>query len=472
MKSRILLSVALGGFVTFVSGCRFAVQNTVRGATSIRDSSLFNKGHRGRHGPLSKQEQNWSKVAWKYFQNNLQPGTGLASMQDRGNTATMWTAGDVLAVLYAARLLNLIDDRELDLRLTSLLSFLIRMPLAHNALPNRTYRTDTGAPVNAKGDPGMEGWSSIDIGRLLLWLRMGRKLNPAMSEYFDKVVIRWDICQALDASGTMYSGLIQNDTVQTVQEGRLGYEEYSAEGFQSWGFSTEQASRIEPFSTTHILGIVIHYDSRDERTSGILTPVLSLPYFLSGLEFNWVPIGAGTGSGTGETYFQISQNVYRVQEARYRMAGILTARTDHLVSHQPFYVYDSIFASGYPWNTVSSSGQRDSQDALVATQVVFPMRALWKSKYTDTLTNAVEQLYDPNRGWYEGRLESTGGTETVISARTNAMVLESLAYQVTGKLLDDTGENRLFRIAVQNPFGKSAACISTGSKDSRGVEAP
>jgi len=52
-----------------------------------------------------------------------------------------------------------------------------------------------------------------------------------------------------------------------------------------------------------------------------------------------------------------------------------------------------------PWNTISASGQRDSQYALVATQVVFPMDVLWKSKYTDTLTDALKQFYDPDRGW-------------------------------------------------------------------------
>lgn len=450
-----------------VSGCRYAIQNTVRGTSSLRDSHIF---YPGRHGPLDKQEQNWAKVAWKYFQNNYQAGTGLVSSSDKGNAATIWTVGDSLAALYAARRLNLVDDREVNLRLTALLSFLNRMPLAGSVLPNRTYRTDTGSPLDAKGDSGMEGWSSIDIGRLLIWLRMGRRLSPSMAEYFDKAVLRWDVCHALDSSGTLYGGTIQGSNVQTFQEGRLGYEEYAAQGFQSWGFATDQASRIEPFATTRILGIEIYYDSRDERSSGILAPVVSLPYILDGLEFNWETIQADTEPGADETYRGLARNIYRVQAARYREQGVLTARSDHAISHPPFYVYDSIFALGYPWNTISASGQRDSQDALVATQVVFPMRVLWKSKYTDTLTDAVKQLYDPERGWYEGRYELTGGTETILTARTNALVLESLAYQVEGKLRHGAEENRLFKIEVKNPFGKTAPCISTGAKDSRGVQ--
>jgi hypothetical protein len=139
-----------------------------------------------------------------------------------------------------------------------------------------------------------------------------------------------------------------------------------------------------------------------------------------------------------------------------------------MLSHSPFYIYDSIFSLGYPWNTISGSGQRDSQDALVATQIVFLMRVLWKTRYTNTLTDAVKQLYDPDRGWYEGRFEATGGTETIITARTNAMVLESLDYRVEGKLFRETGENRLFKIEVKDPFGKTAPCIATGARDTRG----
>jgi hypothetical protein len=457
----------MGGFVLVLGGCRFALQNTVRGTTTVRDSRIF---YPGRHGPLTKQDLNWGKIAWKYFQNNYQPGTGLVSTTDKGNTATIWTFGDSLAALYSARRLNLVDDREVNLRLTALLNFLNSMPLAGDVLPNRTYRTDSGGPLGPKGDPGMDGWSSVDLGRLLIWLRLDRKLSPAMSEFFDKSVLRWDVCRALDASGSLYGGTVQDSAIKTFQEGRLGYEEYAARGFESWGFATDQASKIDPFATTRILGVEVYYDSRDERSTGILAPVVSLPYLLDGIEFNWDRSDSSKDSDHSQTYGELAQRIYRVQEARFKQQGRLTARTDHQLSHAPFFVYDSIFASGYPWNTISASGQHDSQDALVATQVVFPMRALWKTSYTNTLTEAVKHLYDPERGWYEGRYEATGGAETLITARTNAAVLESLAYQVDGQLLRQAGENRLFKIEVKDPFGKTAPCISTGSKDTRGVK--
>jgi len=52
-----------------------------------------------------------------------------------------------------------------------------------------------------------------------------------------------------------------------------------------------------------------------------------------------------------------------------------------------------------------------------------------------------------------GRYELTGGPETILTARTNALVLESLAYQVEGKLRHGSEENRLFKIEVKNPRG-------------------
>jgi len=75
----------------------------------------------------------------------------------------------------------------------------------------------------------------------------------------------------------------------------------------------------------------------------------------------------------------IADNIYKVQELRYKKEKILTARTDHMIKKPPFFVYDSIFASGYPWNTISDKNVYVKKAALVATEAAFGMWVLWNT---------------------------------------------------------------------------------------------
>jgi hypothetical protein len=465
MRPRRRILVAVMVVAALSSGCRMAVRGSLDGVNAFRNSQLF---HQGRHGALTVQEKEWAKIAWKYFQNNYQAGTGLVASVDKGDRTTMWGAGDTIAATIAAYKLNLIGERDFSLRMTALLNFLNTMPLAGGSLPNRTYRTDSGAALNAQGTPGMEGWSAIDIGRLLVWLRIGRSELPQLAEYFDKSLLRWDMCRALDETGTLSAGVLRDGRFEKVQEGRLGYEEYAARGFQSWGFATQQASKLEPFETVSIEDVEIFYDARDERTTGVIAAVLSLPYFLDGMEYGWQEANfAAKGSREEITFRELAERVYKVQEARYLSDAILTARSDHATSGSTGIKLDTVFASGYAWNTLSQDGKHDPAAALVATQAVFPMRALWKTAYTSKLTAAIKDLYDAERGWYEGRSETTGGSEIVKTARTNAMVLESLAYQVVGPLFRDKSSLSYFDLQVANPFNAKATCLATRKPGAR-----
>lgn len=104
----------------------------------------------------------------------------------------------------------------------------------------------------------------------------------------DNVVLRWDFSHIIDDCGTLYgANLDANKQPVYVQEGRLGYEEYAASGFQLWGFSTCQASRAEPYQLADIYCVLVPYDSRDPRTTSQHNYVATEPYVLHGLEMGW-----------------------------------------------------------------------------------------------------------------------------------------------------------------------------------------
>ncbi|MWL75090.1 DUF3131 domain-containing protein, partial [Escherichia coli] len=58
---------------------------------------------------LAPQEREWARIAWRYFENNTQPQTGLVNGSDKQPRATLWQMGDTLIALLAARDLGLVN---------------------------------------------------------------------------------------------------------------------------------------------------------------------------------------------------------------------------------------------------------------------------------------------------------------------------------------------------------------------------
>ena len=442
------------------TACGVAVQEAHKGMTAIQNSKLF---HQGQHGELSEQEREWVAVAWKYFENNANVKTGFVNTVDKVPSGSMWQVADYMAALITVRELEVLDPKEFDQRMSTLLHSLNTMQLFFGQLPNKVYNTESGQMVNYANQPEEIGWSAIDIGRLLIWLRIARERYPKFAEYIDKVVLRWNFCEVLDDEGVLYGAAKVHDQLQKYQEGRLGYEEYAALGYQAWGFDTFQASQIEPYHLTTVHGIDIAHDDRDPRShGGTYAPIVSLPYILSGLEFNWDQVDdewSPDSIHTDKLMAHLAEQIYLVQAARYANEKIFTARTDHQLSTPPFFVYDSIFAAGYAWNTISDSGEEHAENALVSTRAAFGLWGLWKTPYTAKLLTVVDQLCNPARGWLEGRFEKTGGYEDIITGTTNVIVLEALLYKKIGKLYRLAQENSHYQIVLGDEFTHPGKCF-------------
>ncbi len=451
----VLLSMAL-----CTAGCGVVVRSAVEGFNAFRNSELF---HQGRHGSLTDEEKNWAKLAWSYFKNNTEPNTGTVNAVEGYPSTTVWHIADYLAALVSAHELELIGRDEFDQRLSQLLHFLNTMQLFQERLPNKAYNTRTGAMVNYENQPGEIGWSCLDIGRLLTWLAITKCRYPTYREYIDKVVVRWVFCDVISVSGNIQSGIKAGDKIQLFREDRLGYEEYAAKGFQLWGFDTIKVARPGLYDNTYSLyGIEIPYDIRNPKESGTYSPVLSMGFLLDGMEFNWDRVDDLSNSDrhhSDQWMAKVAEDIYRVQEARYQNEHILTARTDHQLPEPPYFVYDSILAGGYPWNVISDSGQYLKDSASVATKAAFGMWALWKTPYTSELIQAVSSVYNPERGWYEGRLEKTGGYLYVLTGATNSAVLEALLYRVKGRLLKCTEKPGFYSLIAQDPFKGQGHCF-------------
>lgn len=393
----------------------------------------------GRHGRLTAQEREVAEIAWSYFVRATQPETGLANSVGDYPSTTMWDTASFLSGLVSAHELGLIDRREFDRRTTQALATLRNLDLFRGKLPNKAYNTQTADKVDYANKPGELGFSALDIGRLLVWLKIVKERYPHLAGAVDNVVLRWSFCDIVGETGQLFGATVDKDGTQHLrQEGRLGYEEYAAKGFQLWGFDTAEASRAEPYQIVRINNVDVPADGRDPRVFKNQNYVVSEGWLLEGLELNWDLSGDRSGQpGVASDGWraEFADRIYTVQERRFAETGILTARSEHQVEGAPYFVYDAIYADGYAWNTLDPAQGAQPDRAAVSTKAAAAMWALWDTAYTQLLFDHVASHGEPGKGLDEGIYENGSGAIPLQTANNNGIVLAALLYKVQGPIL-------------------------------------
>src|ERR1043166_5119688 len=176
-----------------------------------------------------------ARTAWAYVSRNA-PDAGFAPAHETYKFVTVWDIASNLAATYSARELGIIAPPQYDARMHRLLGTLRTMPLYDGAAPNKLYASGNATMVDraALSSRVGYGWSVVDVGRLLIWLRIVAK-DSAHAAAARAVVARFDMNRMV-ANGYLQGADIDPETLarETYQEGRIGYEQYAAEGFALW----------------------------------------------------------------------------------------------------------------------------------------------------------------------------------------------------------------------------------------------
>lgn len=377
--------------------------------------------------PLCEQDLAMGRTAWKYFENNFQPATGLVNAADNYPSTTLWDLASSLAGTIAAEQLGFITSKQFDDRITPLLSTLLTIRLYQGEMPNKVYNSITGELVDYANKPTQDGlgYSALDLGRMLSWLQMLGCLYPKYAVPARNAVQRWKF-HRVARDGQLYGASMNAATHQdaSLQEGRLGYEQYAGKMFARLGFDQHiSATYSNAFaSAVDIYGVRVPIDMRDPRMLGSYNFVVSESYVLDALEF-----------GLDAENTPLVSAIYEVQKRRWQQTGIATAVSEDNVDRPPYFVYNTIYAAGTAWASLTDQGAR--QDALktVSTKAAISLAALFpEDAYSAVLMNAVGSAYNPERGWYSGVYESGLGYNKAITANTNGIVLEVLLYKALG----------------------------------------
>jgi len=374
---------------------------------------------------LNAQEQQWAKVAWRYFELNYNEETGLVNSVDNYPSTTLWDSGNYLVALVAVYELKLIDQKEFDKRLSKILDSLASLKLYLGKLPNKVYNTQTLKMTDYTNKVALEGigWSVIDIGRILAPFAYITRNYPEYNPKIKTILSKWNF-KALQKHGELYGAIKEGNKNYILQEGRLGYEQFSAKLFGLFGVDAFNSMRYDRFlEFEDIYGVDIPYDLRDKKKFEANNYVVMEPYMLDGLEFGWDSFSK-----------EFSYRLYKVQKKRYEESGMLTAVTEDHINEKPYFIYNSIFVNDQAWVAIDEKGTVYPNQKTLSTKASFAMYALYRTPYTQKLIDAIAKLQS-KRGWYGGIYEKDGSTNTALTCNTNAIILESLLYIQEGALL-------------------------------------
>jgi len=197
--------------------------------------------------------------------------------------------------------------------------------------------------------------------------------------------------------GALYGMVVEDGNASLLQEGRLGYEQYTSKMFATFGVDITNALRYDKYlEFKSIYDIEVPYDKRDKEHSNANNYVVMEPYMLDGLEFGW-------------DYFskEFSYRLYKAQEERYKDTGVLTAVTEDHLDKPPYFIYNSVFVNKKEWVAIDEKGEVHNEMKQLSTKASFAMDALYHTDYTKKLIAKLKPLQS-KRGWQTGIYEKDG----------------------------------------------------------------
>ena len=361
-----------------------------------------------------------ARAGWSYVAREVTP-IGFVGATKNYQYLTVWDMASEFAAAYSARELGFITPAAYRKFVDRTLTSMEKLTLYDNAAFNRMYSAQTGALVDSKGEPSQVGmgWSGLDHGRLFVWLKLVANDEPAFASRAQAIVSK------LSMPRLVRNGYMQGEEIsaksgehRAYQEGRVGYEQYAAEGFALWGAPVDSAIDFAYNSKP----VVVNGQTivTDIRGGDVMT---SEPFVMMGLELGW----------KNDTWHNLSLAVLAAQEARWKQTGIVTMVSEDAIPVPPaYFYYYLLYHEGTPFVVTTVSGAvSDSFPRWVSAKAAFGFHALAPSNYTWTALQAVKYGGSAS-GWTAGVYEGTKNSTQTFNLNTAAIVLESAAYMKRG----------------------------------------
>ena len=267
-----------------------------------------------------QKKDKFSRIAWRYFEKYMH-STGLVQSTNSYPCLTLWDVANEILGLMAARDLNIISSffYACISKIMNSLKSLTLCECSGYKLPNRVYRADTLQPTDESGNVCMNGcgWSSTDIGHLLIVLDKLSNNHPRFVEEVNEVVSRWDLGYAVK-NRCLYG---YNSSFGLFDESMYPYGMYASRGFELYGFRIGN----RPLHKSIVYGRDIYWDDYGMTTTE--------PFLLHTLLNDGMPWLEGS-----------FYDILAVQVENFRYTGVFTSASESPLDVEPYYVYHCILA--------------------------------------------------------------------------------------------------------------------------------
>ncbi len=376
---------------------------------------------------LSRNEKLLAKKAQYYFERNWNKSTGLTDSVQGYQHVTMWDVASDISAQLSLEGLGLQSEDLTNRKLEILLTTLLNAPLYQGKLPNREYSTKTGKPSGRYSETASNGngWSALDIGRLLIWLHIIKQEKPSLSPLVNRIASEWSLASAVHKN-TLYGTKLGKKSEHYRQEGRLGYLQYAASGFALFGFDVSESYQRTAVKQVSIDGVPFYIDSRNMPFS---TPD---PYVLTRLEL-----------GKGSVWWDQLDTIYTLHKAKETQSKKLWVFAEDAMNQTPWFAYNNLYFYGKSWLSTSAGGKPIEVFQVFSNKVAFGLGVIYNDEYAERLVEKVisHSLY--SRSVPTG-IYSDKSVNTAYNINTNSMILSSLLYKVrhnTPMLNKDTNLN-------------------------------
>ena len=344
--------------------------------------------------------------------------TGLVKATEEYDNVTTWDIGGLILGLHSALELGIAPREEMLAWMRTVLQTLNEAPLFDDRAYNKSYAATNGQMIGSDDKPSSrgKGWSSTDLGRLLIALRVAEQ-HPELADLARSAAQRIDFARVV-REGYLYGEEPRSTGNISYVEGRVGYEQYAALGFSLWGHRAESALDVSANSVpVTVMGRSL---LADKRGSEQLT---SEPLVLMGMELGWAP-----------PFRELAASMLEVQEARYQQTGQVTIVSEDALPHPPhfFYYYD-VWSAGSTF-VVRAQGPAGDVPRWVSAKAAYAWHALVPNGYTWRAVTAVEPARS-GAGWASGIYEGNGRSTGVRNLNSAAVILEAALYRQRGRPL-------------------------------------